>query len=163
MIHEVTGDILLSTSKAIAHGVAPHDHFDQGLALALRQEWPAMAKDFRHWCKVKSPRPGELWVWPTPTGVRFIALLTQEPAAREGDHPGRAKPEHVRHSLQALCKLVAAEDITSLALPRLATGVGGLDWSAVRPLIDDQLGALKIPVSLYTTYRAGMKASEPAR
>jgi O-acetyl-ADP-ribose deacetylase (regulator of RNase III) len=29
MIYEVTGDILESKAHAIAHGVAPNDHFDQ--------------------------------------------------------------------------------------------------------------------------------------
>ena len=47
MIREVSGDILLSQADVIAHGVAPADHFDTGLALALRERWPALAKDFR--------------------------------------------------------------------------------------------------------------------
>lgn len=34
MIHEVAGDILLTKAQAVAHGVAPNDHFDSGLALA---------------------------------------------------------------------------------------------------------------------------------
>ena len=37
MIREVEGDILLTDAEAIAHGVAPHDHFQNGLALALRE------------------------------------------------------------------------------------------------------------------------------
>ncbi|HRA21754.1 MAG TPA: Appr-1-p processing protein, partial [Anaerolineae bacterium] len=39
MIHELSGDILLSQAKAVAHGVAPNDHFGSGLALALRERW----------------------------------------------------------------------------------------------------------------------------
>lgn len=35
MIREVAGDILLTRAQVIAHGIAPHDHFDSGLALAL--------------------------------------------------------------------------------------------------------------------------------
>ena len=49
MIHEVSGDILLTKAQGIAHGIAPNDHFGQGLALALREKWPMMAKDFRHY------------------------------------------------------------------------------------------------------------------
>ena len=49
MIVEVAGDILLTKAHAIAHGVAPSDHFDHGLALTLREKYPAMAKDFRHY------------------------------------------------------------------------------------------------------------------
>ncbi|SEN40742.1 hypothetical protein SAMN05216404_104142 [Nitrosospira multiformis] len=37
MIHEVRGDILLSHAQVIAHAVAPHDRFREGLALSLRQ------------------------------------------------------------------------------------------------------------------------------
>ncbi len=37
MIREVEGDILLSSAQVIAHGIATHDPFDSGLALALRE------------------------------------------------------------------------------------------------------------------------------
>jgi O-acetyl-ADP-ribose deacetylase (regulator of RNase III) len=42
MIKEVSGDILLSKAQVIAHGVAPNDPFHNGLALQLREQWPAM-------------------------------------------------------------------------------------------------------------------------
>jgi O-acetyl-ADP-ribose deacetylase (regulator of RNase III) len=48
MIKYVAGDILLSKSGMIAHGVAPNDDFGQGLALSMRKNWPSMYKDFRH-------------------------------------------------------------------------------------------------------------------
>ncbi len=63
MLYEVQGDILLSEAQAIAHGVAPNDHFDSGLALALREKWPAMAKDFRHFAHQTHPKPGDVWMW----------------------------------------------------------------------------------------------------
>lgn len=48
MIHD-SGGILLSGAAAIAHGIVPNDHFHQGLALALREKWPKIAMDFRHY------------------------------------------------------------------------------------------------------------------
>ena len=80
MITNVHGDILLSNARAIAHGVAPHDHFNQGLALALREHHPAMAKDFRHYCRQENPKPGHAWLWAGPERV-VINLMTQAPAA----------------------------------------------------------------------------------
>ncbi|MEI7688505.1 MAG: Appr-1-p processing protein, partial [Planctomycetota bacterium] len=77
MIHEVSGDILLTTAAAIAHGLAPNDHFDHGLALSLRERWPALAKDFRHYAKNCHPKPGELWTW-GHGGLRIFNLLTQD-------------------------------------------------------------------------------------
>jgi O-acetyl-ADP-ribose deacetylase (regulator of RNase III) len=157
----VAGDILLSKAQAIAHGVSPDDNFGQGLALALREQWPALYADFRHYCKVQHPKAGGLWTWAGADGRRIVNLFTQEPPPRPGAHPGRALEKHVGHALKALHQLVVAEKFTSLALPRLATGVGGLEWSVVEPLVRQHLGNLDIPVIVYTTYHAGQAAREP--
>lgn len=162
MIHEVAGDILLSKANAIAHGIAPHDPMSQGLALSLRERFPSMHKDFHHWCSVQHPKPGEAWAWAGAGGVRIISLLTQEGGYGHGARPGKASVKHVSDSLRALAKMVAQEDIKSIALPRLATGVGGLDWDEVKPVIENRLGELGIPVYVYTTFHAGVAAKEPA-
>ncbi len=159
MIKEVSGDILLSGAEVIAHGLAPGDHFTSGLALSLREEWPAMVKDFRHYCHLENPDAGGLWLWSGP-GRRVANLFTQSPAPQEGGHPGKATVENVNHALRALHRLAGKENFKSLALPRLATGVGGLEWSAVRPLIDHHLGELNIPVLIYSEYHKGVKADE---
>ena len=49
-----------------------------------------------------------------------------------------------------------------MALPKLATGVGGLEWSDVEPLIESHLGDLPIPVIVYESYDKDKKAAEPA-
>lgn len=161
MIHEVSGDILLTKAKAIAHGVAPNDHLDSGLALALREQWPAMAKDFRHYAHQTHPRPGELWVWSGVGGVQIFNLLTQEGELGQGSKPGRATVANVNHCLKRLRHELETAKVKSLAMPKLATGVGGLDWNDVRPLVIQHLGDVAIPIYVYTTYHKGQKASEP--
>jgi O-acetyl-ADP-ribose deacetylase (regulator of RNase III) len=162
MIKEVSGDILLSKAHVIVHGVAPGDHFDTGLALALREQWPAMAKDFRHYCHTAHPKAGEAWLWSAANGKRIVALFTQEaaPGERGAGRPGRAHLEHVNHAVRALRGLAEKEVFTSLALPRLGTGVGGLTWAEVRPLITHHLGELPIPVYVYAEYRKGQPGDE---
>jgi O-acetyl-ADP-ribose deacetylase (regulator of RNase III) len=66
----------------------------------------------------------------------------------------------VNHCLKALCKTIETEKFKSVALPRLATGVGGLDWKDVKPLMEKHLGHLSIPVYVYGTYHAGVQAEE---
>ena len=63
-------------------------------------------------------------------------------------------------ALKELRKLIEEESFESVAMPRLATGVGGLEWADVEPLIDRHLGDLEIPIYLYTTFRPGVKAKE---
>ena len=151
---------MLSRAEAIAHGVAPDDHFNQGLALALRENYPSMAKDFRHYCHVSHPKPGDIWTWAGAGGSRVVNLMTQEAAPSKNAKPGKATSHNVNVALRNLKHLVEQEGFKSLALPRLATGVGGLDWEEVRGLIENQLGDLNIPVYLYTTYEAGVAADE---
>lgn len=161
MLRETEGDILLSRARTIAHGVAPNDPFSQGLALALREKAPSLYKDFRHYCQTQHPKPGSLWTWVGADGVRVVNLFTQEPAeGHHGGRPGRASVSNVSHALKALRQLADAETLQSVALPRLATGVGGLDWDDVRPLIAQHLGDLQIPVYVYAVYHPGQKGVE---
>ncbi|MCA9080487.1 MAG: macro domain-containing protein [Planctomycetaceae bacterium] len=162
MIHEVSGDILLTKAQAIAHGVAPNDDFKQGLAHVLHEQWPAMVKDFRHWCHQSNPKPGGAWIWGGPDGHRIINLLTQEPPKSAGQHPGPAHLNYVNHALKDLHKILKKEKIASLAMPKIATGVGNLDWNDVLPLIEKHLAPLSIPIIIYSEYHAGVQAKEPA-
>ena len=158
MLKTVSGDILLSKAQVIAHGVGPDDHFNQGLALSLREEYPAMAKDFRHYCQVSHPKPGELWAWAGADGRRVVNLLTQEAPKSKQSHPGKATTHNVNVALRNLRKLVEEEGFESIALPKLATGVGGLKWDEVLPLIEHHLGDAGIPVYVYETYVKGQAA-----
>lgn len=161
MIYEVTGDILLTDAHAMAHGVAPNDDFKNGLALSLREQWPALYKDFRHYSKGNHPKEGTMWTWINAEGKKFFNLFTQEHARGHHSHPGKATTAYVNHALKELRKTIEKESISSLAIPKIATGVGGLDWDHVKPLVEQHLGDLEIPVYVYTTFKQGEKAQEP--
>lgn len=162
MIKEVNGDILLTGSKVIAHCVAPADHFESGLALKLRENYPSMVKDFRHYCHTHHPKAGEIWTWGGVGGMQIVNLMAQEPAEsmRTSHHGGKASMVNLDRTLKALAKLVVDEKFESIAVPRLATGVGGLDWDEVKPSIEKYLGDLPIPVYVYSTYTKDLKANE---
>lgn len=161
MIYEVEGDILMSGAAAIAHGVAANDPMNQGLAQALHERYPAMHKDFHHWCRQHHPKLGSVWMWSGVGGVRIINLITQVGGYEHGSKPAQATVTSVNHALHALKKLIADEGLASIALPRLATGVGGLDWSEVLPLIQRQLADTAADVYVYKLYVPGKKALEP--
>ncbi len=165
MIKEVAGDILMTKADLLAHGISAQDPFDSGLALALRERWPSLVRDYRHDTRSKAIAAGEVWAWSGVQeggGVRKIINLVTQDTLGQGPSakPGKASIENVRHALQNLAKYVRAEKISSVALPRLATGVGGLDWNDVRPLVLQYLGDLGVPVIVYTTYHKNMQANE---
>ena len=93
----------------------------------------------------------------------IVNLFTQDAAYDHGSKPGHATLSHVNHALHALRAFAQKEKLSSLALPRLACGVGGLNWDEVKPLIERQLGDLDIPVYVYINYQKGVKANEPPK
>jgi len=161
VIHFVSGDILLSRAQVLAHGVAPNDPMTHGLAFEVRQKYPALHKDFHHWCSQQHPKAGSAWLWGAPGGVRVVNLLTQDGGYGIGAKPGRATLHNVREALRAFAKMAAKEGFESVAMPRLATGVGALTWEDVLPVIEDRLGGLELPVYVYAEYRPGKTAHEP--
>ena len=161
MIHELSGDILLSSAKAIVQGVAPNDDFQHGLALQLRERMPLMYKDFRHYCQTRHPKSGSLWNWSSPDGRQIISLFTQDGAYTHGSHPGPSSLSHVNHALHALHAYLQKEKPASVSLPRLACGITGLAWTDVKPLIEHHLSDLSLPVYVYINYQKRVKAKEP--
>jgi O-acetyl-ADP-ribose deacetylase (regulator of RNase III) len=160
VIKYVKGDMLESTAEALAHGVAPNDDFKQGLALSLRERWPDLYKDFRHYCKTNHPKEGGIWSWKGVKGPKVINLLTQQHPSVQGGIPGKAHTSYVSSTLKELAKVIEAEGIKSVALTRLATGVGGLSWSEVKPLIEMHLKGSKATIFVYEEYQKGQKAAE---
>lgn len=88
-------------------------------------------------------------------------LITQEGGYGQRARPGRASTKSVNACLRTLKKIVRKEQLRSVALPKLATGVGGLNWNEVKPLVSNQLGELGISVYIYSDYVPGKQAREP--
>jgi O-acetyl-ADP-ribose deacetylase (regulator of RNase III) len=157
---EVEGDILLSKADAVGHGVAPNDDFHNGLALSIREQWPSLYKDFRHYCRESHPASGDLWTWRGPGSPTIYNLMTQEGAYGAGAKPGKATLVNVHHCLQKLRKECDEAGHKTLALSKLATGVGGLEWNDVKPVLEKCFAGSKTRVFVYTTYRKGVAAKE---
>ena len=160
MIYQVEGDILLSKAQVLVHGVSVNDPMDKGLALALHQRYPAMHKDYHHWCHQHHPKSGDAWFWGGVDGVRIVSLITREGIDSHDHRLGKASVSNVSHCLKALVKMIETEKFSSIALPKLGTGLGGLDWQEVWPIIERSLGDLDIPVYVYSVYHSGKQAVE---
>jgi O-acetyl-ADP-ribose deacetylase (regulator of RNase III) len=157
---EVTGDILLSEAQALVHGVAIDDDFKHGVGAELKSMWPSLYKDFRHFCKTQSPKEGDVWAWKGPGSPVIFNLFTQGAPKSDGGLPGKATLSNVHHALKNLTKELNEQEIKSVAITKLATGVGGLEWNEVKNTLTNDLSNYKGKVVLYTTFKAKEKAQE---
>lgn len=150
MIKEsLVGNIVFSKSDAIVQGIAPDEDFTQGVALAVSQKHPGIVEDFEQYRAANEPAPGDVWAWRNGAGPRVVSLFVREAAA---DHRGKARLEWIDAALARLRELIEREHLRSVALPRLGTGAGDLDWREVKPLIQKHLGDLTTRVYLYTIF-----------
>ncbi len=60
-----------------------------------------------------------------------------------------SKLSYVTDGLRALVEEIRRLKLSSIAVPALGCGNGGLEWNVVRPLIVDALGGLDIRVVLF--------------
>lgn len=150
MIREaLVGNIAFSKADAIVQGIAPDEDFSQGVAQAVSQKHPGIVEDFAHFRSSAPPQPGSLWVWQDGSKRNVVSLFIRAEAA---DHRGTAKLEWVDRALGELRNLAQSENFRTIALPKLGTGAGDLDWRDVKPLIQKHLGDLPAKVFLYTIF-----------
>jgi len=87
-------------------------------------------------------------------------LFTQEHPPAQGQHPGKATLPYVSHSLKELKQEAEKEDVKTIAMTKLATGVGGLPWTEVKPIIESTFSDSPMTVYVYETYQKDEKAEE---
>ncbi|MFO1409683.1 MAG: hypothetical protein U1F06_10785 [Steroidobacteraceae bacterium] len=92
------------------------------MSRSLREKWPAMYEDFRHYARTHSPKAGGPWAWMGAGRQHIVSLFTLDPMGMQGGRPGRGSLQHVGHALKALHQLAVQEQWTSIALPRVYTG-----------------------------------------
>jgi O-acetyl-ADP-ribose deacetylase (regulator of RNase III) len=83
-------------------------------------------------CKAGEVAIGKMFVTQNPelVGPRWIVNF---PTKQDWRQP--SKLEWIESGLDDLGKVVVANGIRSIAIPRLGCGLGGLPWEQVRPLL----------------------------
>ncbi|GJM13248.1 MAG: hypothetical protein DHS20C12_16510 [Pseudohongiella sp.] len=161
MIYEVEGDILMTRADVIAQGVAINDPMTNGLARKLQEKFPSMREQFIQWCEESDPQPGDIWLWEGNGKTSVLNLVVGEEADPTLGRASRPNKIAVNKAFRAVNKLVVDERLTSIAMPKIGSGTGGIDWLEVRGMMHSQLGELLIPLFVYVTELDGMLASEP--
>ena len=136
MIEYKTGDILTEDAEALVNTVNCIGIMGRGIALQFKNTFPENFKSYAAACKRKEVQPGRMFVFETGqwTNPRYIINFPSKRHWR-----GKSRMEDIEAGLAALAEEIRSRNILSIALPPLGSGLGGLDWSQVRPRIEAML------------------------
>lgn len=147
MLTTATGDLLHADVDALVNTVNTVGVMGKGIALQFRRAYPDMFKAYAKACKSSDVQLGRMHVWETGVldGPRFIVNFPTKGHWRSG-----SKLADIEAGLADLVRVVREHGITSIAVPPLGCGNGGLDWADVEPLIRAAFAELPdVDVRLY--------------
>lgn len=132
MIQMTTGDILSADVEALVNTVNCVGISGRGIALQFRNAFSDNFKAYESACKRGDVQPGRMFVFETGrlTNPRYIFNFPTKRHWR-----GMSRLADIELGLEDLVREVRRRNIQSIALPPLGSGLGGLSWSKVRPLI----------------------------
>ena len=105
------------TEKHIALEVSRDEHYKSPYLKSLKENWPSLARDYRHYCHACNPKTGEVWTWTSPEGQRFFHLILDEKA----DVPSvdGQRLQTFKKALKNLKRMVDDEEVRLIELPRI--------------------------------------------
>jgi O-acetyl-ADP-ribose deacetylase (regulator of RNase III) len=146
MIEFKTGDIIQADAEALVNTVNCVGIMGRGIALQFKQAFPDNFKAYATACARKEVQPGRMFVFETG----FLAnpkYIINFPTKRHWR--GKSRIEDIEAGLKALVEEIRRRGIRSIAVPPLGSGLGGLDWTEVRPLIEAALGGLDVQAIVF--------------
>ena len=145
MIVDKTGDIFTSDAHVIGHGVNCVGVMGKGIAVAFKTQYPRMYNQYREKCENGRLKPGDVFVYCDPETGRLIANLASQ------DKPGpNARYEWAMQSIQKTLDWMPLAEVTSLAIPRIGCGIGGLNWDQMYYRLLDEFGEHPLTIEVWS-------------
>ena len=137
-----TGDMFEEATEAIVNTVNCVGVMGKGVALEFKRRWPENFRAYKRLCDARDLAPGQVFVFEnkdilTPDRHRYLVNFPTKQHWRT-----QSRMEYIDSGLDDLVHWIRERGVKSVALPPLGCGNGGLDWSEVRPLIEQKLAPL---------------------
>jgi O-acetyl-ADP-ribose deacetylase (regulator of RNase III) len=147
MIERTSGNILTADAEALVNTVNCVGVMGKGIALQFKKAFPDNFEAYAAACRREEVRPGRMFVFETGQmfNPRFIINFPTKRHWR-----GKSRYEDIASGLKALVQEVRARKIRSIAVPPLGSGLGGLQWSKVKKMIEAAFEDIpEVQVQLY--------------
>jgi O-acetyl-ADP-ribose deacetylase (regulator of RNase III) len=159
MIITSHGNLLTADVDALVNAVNTVGVMGKGIALQFRHAYPANYATYRAACMAGEVKLGEMFVFdsgrlgPRHYVINFPTKAHWRDQSRLAD---------VQAGLEDLVRVIQDREITSVAVPGLGCGNGGLDWDDVRPAIEQAFARVPdVRVLLFPPARSPDPAEMP--
>ena len=143
---DASGNLLDADVDALVNTVNTVGVMGKGIALQFKNAFPSNFKAYEKACKSSEVILGKMFVFDNGqlTNPRWIVNFPTK-----GHWRSQSRIKDVEAGLDDLRSTITELGISSIALPPLGCGNGGLDWADIRPLIEDKLQGLDSEVHLF--------------
>lgn len=119
----------------------------KGIALQFKRRYPHVFVEYERACERGDVKIGHMFVVPTGQ-IDGPRLVVNFPTKKHWRSPSRL--EYIERGLASLRSTISEFGITSIAIPPLGAGSGGLVWKDVEPMIVHALEGLdQVDIRLY--------------
>lgn len=147
MLRFARGENLLQADvDAVVNTVNTKGVMGKGIALQFKRAFPANYDAYRAACAAGDVRLGEMFVTESDR-LGNPRLIINFPT--KGHWKAKSRIADIESGLHDLRRVLVERDVTSLALPPLGCGLGGLNWSDVKPRIETALGDLAVDITVF--------------
>ncbi len=138
----VKGNIFNSEMETIVNPVNSIGIMGKGLALAFKNKYPVMFKEYRQRCNDGRFEGGTIWLH-SGGDKRVLCFATKHHWKSD------SRMEYIIDGLNTFIKNYEKMKIKSIAFPMLGCGLGGLNYDAVLQSMKTKLLNVNIPVEIY--------------
>lgn len=130
---EVTGNLLKADAEALVNTVNTVGVMGKGIALQFKKAYPENFKAYEAAARAGKIELGKVFVYSTGKLTENPKYIINFPTKKHWR--SKARTSYIRAGLTDLVREVDRLGIKTIAVPPLGCGLGGLEWSEVRPLI----------------------------
>lgn len=133
MLDIIKGDILKCEAEALVNTVNTRGVMGKGIAMQFKRKYPDMFADYEKAFHNGELGIGRMHVYETGRlqNPRYIINFPTKDDWRKPSKRG-----YIEEGLKDLLRVVQEKKISSIALPPLGCGLGGLRWAEVRELVE---------------------------
>lgn len=148
MIDYTKGDLLTSGAQALVNTVNTVGVMGKGIALHFKEMFPYNFSVYAAACKKGEVAPGKMLVVKDFSFTLGERIIINFPTKVHWRNPSKYK--YIEAGLKDLVRVIVDYGISSIAVPPLGCGNGGLDWAIVREMIEEALAPLSgVEVTVY--------------